>query len=260
MINNLGNNQLFITTHSSLFARLHEKISINLISKENGIAKVLPIEYIDDLKLIRKQLGIRNSDIYDHDCVLFIEGASEQESLPDIMEAMGIEHLRDGRLTIVNLKGKDNLKKLRHFLHYLKDFETEVFVVVNGDKQLEQILLDLERERLLEKQCYKVWERDFEDIFETRYIIEAMTKLAEEKSYKFELNEAELESKRKEGKVIKIIREHLKQINGIDPVFSKPELCKRIACIVKNEIQQGQTLNHKTNIEKQIEEIMNMIF
>ncbi len=79
---------------------------------------------IKDLKLIKQQLGISNSDIYGDDSLLCVEGDSEEIALPIILQALGYEQL-ERSVRLYNLKGKDNVKNLEILLGYLKDWELE---------------------------------------------------------------------------------------------------------------------------------------
>ena len=85
--------QFFITTHSPIFTKLDQDSMTYLVSRDKGFSKVMPIENKSDLKLIKQQLGISNSDIYGDDSLLCLEGDSEEIALPIILQALGYEQL-----------------------------------------------------------------------------------------------------------------------------------------------------------------------
>ncbi len=116
--------QFFITTHSPIFTKLDQDSMTYLVSRDKGFSKVMPIENKSDLKLIKQQLGISNSDIYGDDSLLCVEGDSEEIALPIILQALGYEQL-ERSVRLYNLKGKDNVKNLEILLGYLKDWELE---------------------------------------------------------------------------------------------------------------------------------------
>jgi predicted ATP-dependent endonuclease of OLD family len=75
-----NHNQFFLTTHSSIFTDVESDVATYLISKTKTGSITTPIEVKSDLKLIKEQLGIRNSDMYGDDYVIFVEGDPEDVS------------------------------------------------------------------------------------------------------------------------------------------------------------------------------------
>ena len=94
-----------------------EDVATYLITKFGGASKVIPIENKSELKFIKQQLGIRNSDIYGYDYIILLEGDSEETVFDILAPSMGHNQIRK-EVRLLNLKGKDNLKKLRHSLLY----------------------------------------------------------------------------------------------------------------------------------------------
>jgi OLD-like protein len=158
-----------------------EDVATYLITKFGGASKVIPIENKSELPFIKQQLGIRNSDIYGYDYIILLEGDSEETVFDILLPSMGHNQIRK-EVRLLNLKGKDNLKKLRHSLFYIKNLDTKVFIVIDKDEVVENELNDYIREAVLEKDHFRMWPKDFEDLFESQMIISAMQKYRKKKS------------------------------------------------------------------------------
>lgn len=122
--------------------------------------------------VIKEHLGIRNSDIYGSDSVIFLEGESENVALTIILPALGYRQIGKG-IRLLNFKGKDNLAKRRQFLYYLKSHDTRSFIVADADEGLRNAFEGYIREGLLRKDHYRMWDADFEDLFDNDLIITA---------------------------------------------------------------------------------------
>ncbi|MFZ0511425.1 MAG: AAA family ATPase [Candidatus Nitrosopolaris sp.] len=78
-----NDNQFFLTTHSSIFSGVESDVATYLISKTKKGSVTTPIEVKSGLTLIKEQLGIRNSDMYGDDYVIFVEGDSDSPEVSD---------------------------------------------------------------------------------------------------------------------------------------------------------------------------------
>ena len=69
--------------------------------------------------------------------------------------------------------------------------ETVVFMILDKDSPTEKRITDLKRQGLVAD--YRVWNRDFEDAFDSDIITLAMKSLAKRKNAKYELNKHDLD-------------------------------------------------------------------
>lgn len=246
-------NQFFITTHSSIFTAIGEDAATYLVTKVNGKSQAIPIVENNDLKLIKQQLGIRNSDIYGNDYVIFIEGDSEEDALPIIAHVLGYDHFGKS-IRIINLEGNGKIVRLKQLLSYLKGSDTVAFLILDGDGDIRKHVDDLVREGLLEKDHVTIWEEgEFEDIFENQRIVDAMNRIAKRDGFTFGITVEQLEKERKSRNVTDILGDYMHNTNKID--LGKRDLARELAYSIVEEIREGNS-RKKTRFEETIEKIM----
>ena len=249
-------NQFIIATHSPIFTGVDETTSTHLFIRSKGISKINVIEKKDDLRFIKQQLGIRNSDVYGDDYTIFVEGDSEEIAFPRIAKAIGFEKFGK-EVNLINLKGDSKFLKLELFLEYLKDQDTGVFLIADGGSKIANKINDLVKRGLILENHTRVWEKEFEDTFGSDKIVKAMTALSEKKEFKFNITIENLDKERKSNqKVAKIINKHL--IDNQQPELVKTDLAEELAQHIVNEIQKG-TEREQTLFEEEIRKIMQIV-
>ena len=228
LIRENNEHQFFIETHSPIFTGLSESETTFLISKNKGASSVLTISS-DNIAQIKYQLGLAHSDIYEHDFVCFVEGESEREAFSII--AQRAKHKSEYKFRVWALKGYGNLKNIKTLLEYLKGGDRKIFAIVDKNRDAEAIINEWIREGLIEEQNTLMLSKNFEDEFSSKEIIAAVQKLVEKYHLKFKLTENELEERRKNDAVDKILKEMLQ------PEFNlkKPELARDLASNVDLE-------------------------
>jgi len=254
IVNQSENIQFFITTHSPIFTSVNEKINTFLVTKSKGNSSVIKIENESELKFIRQQLGIRNSDAFGTDNVIFVEGDTEEIAIPLLAEKFGITDIgidigKANRL--VNLKGNGIIPKLQQFLEYLKDSDVHAFLIADGDKSVAKSIEDFVRRGLIQEGDYKIWEKEFEDTFPSSMLVKAMSDLATKNDFIFTLSESDLENQRDSKKVADILQKHLH--DNTQPDLNKPELAKQLAENILEEIESNNGTRNETHIEKLLE-------
>ncbi len=138
------NSQMFVTTHSPIFVdRIDfDNSSIWFITKEKKTTKVERVNVNDgqDLKDILVELGVRMSDMFFAERLLFVEGATEKEILPLIAEKLKVDLNRSG-VEIIAMRGKDTGKyHIKMWSHIAKNTQLPVFYLFDGDatKEIEE--------------------------------------------------------------------------------------------------------------------------
>jgi hypothetical protein len=129
-------------------------------------------------------------------------------------------------------------------------------MIIDQDEDVHRAIDDYVREGLLEENHYKMWRRDFEDLFDSKRIVTAMKKLSEESKFKFEITAAELETQRKIKPVVQSLKEYMYNTNSLP--FKKVDLAKELAKIIEQEIYSG-VHREETDIEKEIKQVMDII-
>ena len=220
--------QFFIETHSPIFTGLSESETTFLISKNKGASNVLTISS-DNIAQIKYQLGLAHSDIYEHDFVCFVEGESEREAFSII--AQRAKYKSEYKFRVWVLGGHGNLKNIKTLLEYLKGGDRKTFMIIDKNSEAEKKINGLIRERLIEEQNTLILSKNFEDEFSSKEIITAVQKMVEKYSLEFKLTEDELEDRRENEVIDKILKEMLQ------PEFNllKPELARELASNVDLE-------------------------
>ena len=245
-------NQFFITTHSSIFTDISDVTATYLVTKEIDCTDVMEINDPQNFRIVKQHLGIRNSDFYGKDYVLFIEGESEEVAMPIIAKSLGYEIGK--KVAIFNFHGKGNISNLKHVLYLLKGSDTESFLIADGADGVYKDLEDLEYLGLL-KSNVVVWEKEFEDNFSNEIIINAIKKIIPT-SIEFRITPETLAESRKTRKVDKILGDYLHNMHDIS--LNKPALARELALILSEEIRNYPNRT-KTYFEEKIEEIMSKI-
>lgn len=160
--------QIFVTTHSPIFVdRIDfDKSSIWFLTKEKKATKVERVNVNDsqNLKEILLELGIRMSDVFFADRLLFVEGSTEKEIIPLIAEKLKVDLNRQG-VEIIAMRGKDTGKyHIKMWYHIAKNAQLPVFYLFDGDATK---VIDKAREEgfLTDDNCYMLEASDIEDLY-----------------------------------------------------------------------------------------------
>ena len=228
--------QFVITTHSTVFAHPTINTSIYLVTKTGGDSHVRIIEEPEELGQIRLELGVNNSDLYGYDAIVFVEGESEEIAFPLILKSMGID-TRERGIRIENIRGSGKVKKLGQYLEYLKGSNVQPFVIADGDKEVSRSLADWERSLLIPKGNYRIWPKEFEDLFADAVIVSSLRKMGYS-----QISLGAVEAAKGEGSVVHAVNKVVYQ-NGL-PDLDKPALAETLAKgITMKEIQLPPALD-----------------
>ena len=127
-------------------------------------------------------------------------------------------------------------------------------ILDGGDRGVSKIIEDLIRSGLIERDNYSKWKKTFVDCFGECQIIQAMKELSTEYHFKFDLTEAELKQKRKDG----MNTETILKKSLSDSQLDKTELGEKLGLIIENEIiKQGK--RDKTEPEKVVEKVIRIV-
>lgn len=232
-------NQIFITSHSSIFVEKSDICNTYMVLKKEDGSHAALINEENDLKLLKHILGIRNSDVFGnhHDYVLFVEGDSEFVAFPLIAKAIGFDEIGN-EIQLTNLKGSGKVQRLELLLRYLKNSKIESFLIADKDKDVSKKINDFVREDLIVGKNTEIWsEGEFEDIFSSKRIIDCFNKIVARQNISITLSEEELSKERRKRKVADILGEKLQE-KWSDLV--KPELAKELAFSIINEFRNNE--------------------
>jgi hypothetical protein len=173
---NSRSKQFFITTHSTIFARSSNNSNVYLVTRNGAQSYVRKVVEPQDLVLVKSELGHNNLDFFSYNVILFVEGESEAVAFPILAESIGIDLSEEG-VKIINLKGKSKLAKLDEYLRYLKDSGVVPYVVLDADQEVSAKLKEWAATGVLPEGNSRVWEKEFEDVFELEDTVIAANEL-----------------------------------------------------------------------------------
>lgn len=248
------NKQFFLTTHSTIFTGCDDTLSTYLVTKPNGSTKISRVETPEGLKIAKNALGHRNIDLFGDECVVFVEGDSEEVAFPIIAQSLECDLCAKG-IRLINVKGKDKFKKLEEYLRYIDGSGVIAYVIADRNDELKGKLDDWQRAGIIKQGNWTMWDLEFEDCFSCDMIIQAVNEMLKERKVEFQLTTAELEaSRRQRVSIVEALNEIFAR-NNLD--LDKPELAERLAILLSREI--SETGHQKTPPEKAIEKIAQFV-
>ena len=164
--------QFIMTSHSTIFARVTSSINTFKIEKSEGASSAIKLEESNELKYIKNLLGHENSDLFGNNAVIIVEGDTEQKVLPIIALHIGID-LVENAIEIINVGGSGNSKKIKELVSYLKNSQTETFIILDNHKDSQTAVAELVRNGIInDKNVFSI-DKGFEDSFPDETIVEA---------------------------------------------------------------------------------------
>ena len=249
--------QIIITTHSSIFVSKDDvKTYLVRMDESKNETKVKLIEERNEFQEIKLELGSKNTDLFFYDCVILIEGETEDRILPIISEAMGYDLLASG-IKLINIRGSGKATRINEFLMYLKDSGISIFIIADGHKDVKKKIKDWVREGILKEDNYICWEEEIEDTFTVEQIIEATKMVFEENDSDFYLDGEELIKKKSKSEkpISKVLMQMLHE-KGFE--LNKQLLGEKLGILLAKEIESGGN-REKTNVEKAIQKLVKLI-
>jgi AAA15 family ATPase/GTPase len=94
-----SHHQYFITTHSPDVVRASEPASLTLLSCENlsSTAETLDKDSLADLRFVLSEVGLKFSDFFGADQILWVEGPTEEKCFPLILRQQGDKYRKTGK-------------------------------------------------------------------------------------------------------------------------------------------------------------------
>ena len=249
-------NQIIITTHSPVFVNTKD-VTTYLVSMDNSSKETLvkPIESGDDFKAIKLEIGARNTDLFFYDCVVLIEGETEDRILPIISDAMGYDLAEKG-IKLINIRGSGKTTKINEFLNYLKDSGIIIYVIADGHEDVSKKIEDWIREGILNENNYTCWDEEIEDVLGFERVISA-TKMVIGDSDDFTLSIEDLKKGKEEsGKPISKVLKQILYEKGFE--LDKPALGEKLGLLIADELNNGENRD-ESEVEKAIRKIVKLV-
>jgi len=192
--------------------------------------------------------------------VLLIEGDTEETVISILMNALGIIPENEG-ITIHNFGGTGGITAFNAsaVLGIAKSQNVARYLIIDNDPEVEELVKELsDRLRLLDDNCYRIWEKDFEyDNFGVDYLVEGVNEKLMEK------NLLPIKTKAVEDRMVSHPEERLwkavrnvcwmKNRIEVDDVISKVNLARMLSMKRAEQIRQ-ETKSGKYKPKWKIEE------
>lgn len=242
LIRSKENLQFIITTHSTIFTGCDDICSTILLGKKDGLTYVKSVDY-NEFQLVRKMLGHRNADLFYDECVVFVEGESEDIFYPILFDHLGYD-LKNLGIKIINVKGKDNFLKIEKTLEYLKNTDIITYIIADGNRKLSNKIPEWEKNELIKTGSSTIWEKEFEDIFELGEIVSAFNMWLKNRDIENEVNiDYIVENQTSNMSVVKVLDKFLYENNLIR--LDKPALSEILAEKIISSNTNSQILSSK---------------
>ena len=241
------NKQLIFATHSTLFSNPADDISVYLATynPETGtdFRRITP----EDAPQVVQELGVRLTDLYAYDCILFLEGDSEMQALPPILDALGMDlELLGVRPIPLHGDVATRLQRMKEYLDYMEGSQVLAFVITDDDAGVRGAIEDLQASGHLKEDQVYIWHRkgaagEFEDNFSDEQLLEAMNDLAEREGVRPTLSLSDLQDLRADKprtKTSKLLGQLYHSQYGY--TLPKPRLAQRLGEMAAQDIKQGK--------------------
>jgi hypothetical protein len=183
--------QIFVTTHSTIFIDKADVGSTWIVKKKGKETTITRVKGSEDLRVLLFELGIRPSDIFFSNAIIFVEGETERVVFPVWADKIGV-NLRTPEVSIIPTWGKNRGKYyLNVWIDASKAAGIPYFMIFDkeaeGDKEVkkfinEKILIPNENLFILKKGSIEDYyhEEKLIDVIKSEYEIE-FTKEEKEK-------------------------------------------------------------------------------
>lgn len=215
--------QLFLTTQSPTFVDRSDLTNVWLVKKIDGSSQITRLQEIENLSDIVLELGIRPSDIFYSNIIVFVEGPSDKVVLSILAQKMGLD-FEAGEISFIPTYGKSQGKyHLNTFIESTKAANIPFFMVLDkgAGKEAKKFLANGTLKA--GDNFFLLNQGDIEDYYPRDRLIDTVCS-----EYGIELIEEE-KGKLQEGRAVQSIETMLKAKKKEVPKGWKTVVGKRIA-------------------------------
>lgn len=125
--------QLILSTHSPIFIDTLNLKNAWIFRKDGMETKIYRIQHAEDLRIINYELGIRPSDIFFADRILFVEGAIDKIVYRIWAEKQKID-LTSPNVSVIPLRGKSKGKRhLKAWTEVTANIPVSIYMILDKD-------------------------------------------------------------------------------------------------------------------------------
>lgn len=152
--------QIICSTHSTVFVNSSQMESVHVVSLNRDLLTIIQVKEQEIESLIKKSLGIRNSDIFFNNLFIVVEGQTEYAALPIFLKHLLGRDCSAAGVSIIDGEGWDTAKKKVDFL-----FSSLGEVICLFDRDVEVAIGSELKDLIDEKKIFFIGKADFEDSF-----------------------------------------------------------------------------------------------
>ena len=167
--------QIIITTHSPIFVDLVDLNNSWIFRKENRETGVYRIQSEKDLRVVSYELGIRPSDVFFADKILFVEGEIDKTVYRIWGEKLRID-LKSPIISVIPLRGKSRGKRhLKAWIEVTRNIPVSVSMILDKDAKGEADKL-VESKLITRRQISVLNKGAVEDYLDPNLLMTVMSK------------------------------------------------------------------------------------
>ena len=225
---------MFIATHSTVFVDNADLNNTWIVRRKNKETKVVRIEERNELKNIVYELGIKPSDIFFSNSIIFVEGMTENVFFPILAEKMGIDFKGNG-LALIAINGKSSGRyRLHVFLDAAKDAQIPFFMIL--DKVAEHETKELKDILRPNKNLFVLKKSAIEEYYPKNRLMEAL-----KSTYDLEINdedETKILSSPRDKNIEKYLKEKGKNTDGWKIIIGEKVAQSMIPDEIEDELKR----------------------
>jgi putative ATP-dependent endonuclease of the OLD family len=219
---NARQQQMVITTHSTIFTESSERVATYLLDKKEGVSTVRRLQEPAELRQIKQALGHENTDLFGYNAVLIVEGDTEEKCLPLLAQGLDLDLVRLG-IRVINIGGTGAAVRIDKLLDYVADSDTVPFVMLDDHSPAAKGKDRWIAEKIVDKQNVVLLPKEFEDCFDDKVLAAAVASVANLHGSTVNITDAGIAAFRTGGKaVVTYLEREYFQATGHS--LSKPEL------------------------------------
>lgn len=178
--------QIFVVTHSTTFVDQVDLSNTWIVRKRENETEVKRVEEAKQLESILWELGIRPSDIFYADAVVFVEGPTEKSVFPILAQSMGVNFRRPG-ISFVPTYGKSSGRyHLNVWTKAAGNVRIPYFMILDKDARTEAKKLEKEGILRENENLFILQQGSIEEYYPDGKLVQAL-----KSEYKLEMSDAE---------------------------------------------------------------------
>lgn len=172
--------QVIITSHSPFILNSVQSRQIRALKAVNNSTSLIKINYIENIDMLLRNLGIENIYLFFGRKILLVEGETEERFISLIFEKLFHTSLYSNLIKVVNVEGINNIPGFVRAMLALNERKNNIYVLCDNDinEDTAKLIKDL---GISEQNVCRIGHKEFEDSFDSEVIYNAWKHYIESK-------------------------------------------------------------------------------